>query len=135
MFQFFVKVEKKYKSIEFTKSTFFKKQILKKKIIQLTCSILSILGRDKRTNFRQEENIFWTEAVFCTKFDVSEMIFLYGNLHIFWRARNVKICEHSIFLIIYIPYLMRHWKFVFFIDISWGCLKNLIALVVYLIVN
>ena len=24
------------------------------------------------------------------------MIFLYSDLHIIWKARNVKICEHSI---------------------------------------
>jgi len=26
------------------------------------------------------------------------MIFLYHDLHIIWKARNVKICEHSIFV-------------------------------------
>ena len=28
------------------------------------------------------------------------MIFLYRDLHIIWKPRNVKICKHSIFPII-----------------------------------
>jgi len=28
------------------------------------------------------------------------MIILYGDLHTTWKARNLKICEHSIFLIV-----------------------------------
>jgi len=28
------------------------------------------------------------------------MIFLYGDLHIIWKPRNVKICDHSIFVVI-----------------------------------
>jgi len=30
----------------------------------------------------------------------SVQIFLYGELDIIWKPRSVKICEHSIFLII-----------------------------------
>ena len=27
-----------------------------------------------------------------------KMVFLYGDLHIIWKPRNIKICEHSIFV-------------------------------------
>ena len=39
--------------------------------------------------------VFYKGPNFCTKFDP-----MYGDLHIILKPINVKICEHSIFLII-----------------------------------
>ena len=53
---------------------------------------------------------------FCTKFD--PLNYFSVRLHIISKPRNVKICEHSICFNYWTKiYLIRHWKFVFFVDI------------------
>jgi len=47
----------------------------------------------------------------CTQFDPLN-IFLYGKLHIILKPRNVKICEHSIFVNYWTKVCLKgHWNF------------------------
>ena len=71
--------------------------------------------------FRDQKFYFLTN-IFC---NFCLIFYLNFDLHIIWKSRKAKICEHSIYF-----QLLNTNLFFKFLDISWTCLKTVIAVLV-----